>query len=298
MDIHQLKTFIAVAREGSITRASERVHLSQPAVSAHIKALEDALDVVLFERTARGMTLTSDGQRLLAKAEQALAAHQALVDEAARIKGGLHGTLRLGASASSDHAAVGRLLTTLAERCPDVDVTIVHGSSQAILAGLRAGSLDAGFYNEGAEPEADLHTLEVASFGVHVASSPGLFGSGARTPAKLDWSALVEVPWVYPTASSCCGHTAERLFAQHRARPKRIISIDRESMTRTLIASGIGVGLLHEATAKEAEARGEVDLLVASETRVRVMFAHLASRSDDPLLEAADAIMRGGSRAR
>ncbi len=66
MDLHQLKTFVTVAREGSITRASELLHLSQPAVSAHIKAIEDAFDLKLFDRKARGMTLTADGQRLLA----------------------------------------------------------------------------------------------------------------------------------------------------------------------------------------------------------------------------------------
>lgn len=89
MDLHQLKTFVAVAREGSITRASGLLHLSQPAVSAHIKAMEDTLGLSLFERTPRGMSLTPDGQRLLAKAEQTLAAHQELMAEATRTKGEL-----------------------------------------------------------------------------------------------------------------------------------------------------------------------------------------------------------------
>src|SRR5579859_4676017 len=79
MEIHQLRTFVAVAREGSITRASELLHLSQPAVSAHIKAMEEALGVTLFERTSRGMDLTTDGQRIRAKAEQTLGAHQELM---------------------------------------------------------------------------------------------------------------------------------------------------------------------------------------------------------------------------
>ncbi|WP_202901423.1 LysR family transcriptional regulator [Nitratireductor aquibiodomus] len=65
MDIQQLRTFVAVAREGSITRASERIHLSQPAVSAHIKAMEETLGLSLFERTPRGMILTGDGERCL-----------------------------------------------------------------------------------------------------------------------------------------------------------------------------------------------------------------------------------------
>ena len=58
MDIYQLRTFVTVARERSITRSSEVLHLSQPAVSAHIKALEDTLGLALFERTPRGKSLT------------------------------------------------------------------------------------------------------------------------------------------------------------------------------------------------------------------------------------------------
>src|SRR5689334_12480824 len=136
MDLHQLKTFVVVAREGSITRASELLHLSQPAVSAHIKAIEDSLEIALFERTPRGMSLTTEGKRLLAKAEQTLGAHQALIDEATRIKGRLAGKLRIGSGSNSNNEAVGRLLTGLSERCPDVEVTLKHGTSQEILSGL------------------------------------------------------------------------------------------------------------------------------------------------------------------
>ena len=57
MDIHQLKTFVVVAREGSITRASELLHLSQPAVSAHIKTIEDTLELTLFECPGFGVVL-------------------------------------------------------------------------------------------------------------------------------------------------------------------------------------------------------------------------------------------------
>lgn len=293
MDIHQLKTFVAVAREGSITRASELLHLSQPAASAHIKAIEDALGLTLFERTSRGMSLTRDGQRLLARAEQALAAHQELMDEATRIKGRLTGTLRLGAGSNSNVEAIGRLLTTLAERCPEVEVVLKHGTSVDILAGVRNGTLDAGFYNEAGEPDPELATLEVSCFRIHVVAPPGLVA--ASEPP--DWRALAELPWIYPTASACCGRTAEGLFRAHQIRPRRIISVDREDVTRALIARGTGVGLLHAETAKEAQGRGEVEFLFEAPTAVRVMFAHLASRAHDPVLMAATAIVRAASAA-
>ncbi len=291
MDIRQLETFVAVAREGSITRAAERVHLSQPAVSAHIKAIEDALGLTIFERTSRGMSLTGDGERLLAKAEKILAAQEELMSEATRIKGGLGGKLRLGAAANTSHEAIGVLLTTLSERYPQLDVTLRHGPSADIVAGIRDGSLDVGVYNEPDEPDGDLETLEVSQFRIHVAAPPGLVAVGE----PLDWSALAEVPWIYPTSSACCGRTAERLFLTHGIRPRRIVGVDREDLTRTLIAAGIGVGLLHAATAQQARARGQVELLFESPTPVRVLLAHLARRAGDPLWVATSAIMRAAA---
>jgi DNA-binding transcriptional LysR family regulator len=288
VEIYQLRTFVAVAREGSITRASEQLHLSQPAVSAHIKAIEDSLGLTLFERTPRGMSLTSDGERLLVKAEQTLGVHQELMEEAKRIKGQLTGRLRLGACGSSIKEAVGHLVTVLSERCPEVEVAVKHGTSQEILTGLRNGTLDAGYYNEAGESEPELTTVEVSRFGICLAAAPKL----VEISQPLDWNALADLPWIYPTASTCCGKTAELLFKTHEIRPRKIISIDREQVTRTLVAGGVGIGLLHADTANEARALGEVQLLFESPSSVRVLFAHLASRAQDPLVSAASSIVR------
>ena len=232
--------------------------------------------------------MTSDGQRLLTKAEQTLGAHQELMDEATRIKGRLTGRLRLGAGSNSNNEAVGKLLTNLSERCPEVEVAIKHGTSLDILAGIRNGTLDAGFYNEGGEPDPELTTVEVSRFSTYLVSPPGLIAMSA----PLDWEALARLAWIYPTSSACCGRTAEGLFTTHHIRPKKIISVDRESVTRTLIAGGLGVGLLHADTAVESQARGEVELLFESQNLVRVLFAHLANRAQDPLLNAATSIMQ------
>jgi len=288
MEIHQLRTFVAVAREGSITRASERLYLSQPAVSAHIKAIEETLGLTLFERTARGMILTVDGQRLLAKTEQTLGAHRELIEEATRIKGRLTGKLRIGGGSNSSSEPVGRLLMGLSERCPEVEVVLQHGTSLDILDGIRNGSLDAGFYNEPGAPDADLKTIDVASFAIYLAAPRG-FVDIAQPP---DWQALGEYPWIYPTCGqSCCGQAAENLFRRYQFRPRKTIGIDRESVTRTLIAGGVGIGLLHANTATQAQEDNEVDILCQAHESIRVLFAFLASRENDPLLDTASSIL-------
>lgn len=289
MEIYQLKTFVAVAREGTITRASEVLHLSQPAVSAHIKILEETLDLRLFERTARGMSLTTEGKRLLIKVEQMLRAHDQMLSEASRIKGDMAGKVRLGACGSLDSEAIGHLLTNFADRYPDVEVSLKHGTSAEILAGIQNGTLDAGYYNEARDADVELSTLEVSRFKVYLAASPGFVSR------PLDWEALSGFAWIYPTASACCALAAESLFELRQIRPRRVVSVDRENLTRTLIASGVGVGLLHERTAESAAERGEVELLAEAPKTVRVLFAHLKSRSEDPLFGALDAIVRDGA---
>ena len=288
MDLYHLKTFVAVAREGSITRAAEVVHLSQPAVSGHIKEIEDVLGLTLFERTSRGMALTADGDRLLAKAEQTLAAHRALLEEAARSKADLRGRLRLGAGSNSDNTAIGRLVATMSERFPQVEVTLRHARSAEVLAGLRNDTFDAGFYNEGAEPDRDLATIEVSRFKVFLVGTKG---------TTLDWKALANVPWIFPPSAACCGRAAEAFFEAHGVRPARIISVDTQVMIRTLVGSGLGVGLLHEDTAEEAQRAGELEVLAEAAAPVRVFFAYLASRARDPVLDAAAAIVRGRAGA-
>jgi molybdate transport repressor ModE-like protein len=293
MDLHQLRTFVTVAREGSITRASSLLHLSQPAASAHIKEMEDTLGVSLFERTARGMALTSAGQRLLAKAQQTLVAHDELLAEAKRSKGELTGRLRIGAGSNSNNEAIGRLLTVLAERCPGVEVTLKHQTSREVVTGIRQGELDAGLYNEPDSPPPDLTAVEVSQFAIYLVAAPGL------VPASrpLDWAAVAGVPWIYATESACCGHTAERIFSVHRFRPERIISTDRQEVTKTLVVSGIGVGLLHADAASAAERCGDLERLFEAERPVRVLFAHLASRAEEPLLATARSILQAGHGA-
>lgn len=288
MELHQLRTFVTVAREGSITRASEKLYLSQPAVSAHIKAIEEGLGIALFDRTARGMVTTRDGERLLAKAEQILGAHQALISEAASIKGSLTGKLRVGGGSNSISEPLGRLMMGMSTRCPEVEITLKHGSAIEILDGLRNGELDVGFYNEPAEPDGDLVTLEVGRFSIYLAAPAGSF-DGSKEP---DWQRLGDLPWIFPTCGpSCCGSAAEGLFLRYQFRPKRVIGVDRESVTRTLIAGGVGIGMLHADTASIARENHEVDIVCEAHNSVRVMFANLASRANDPIISAARTVL-------
>ncbi len=285
MEIYQLRTFVTVAREGSITRASELLFTSQPAVSAHIKALEEELDLVLFERTPRGMSLTRNGLRLLGKAEQLLNLQRDFIAEAKRIKNQLGGSLRLGSNREPSAQVLGKALARLSETCPALEITLSYGNSIEIAQAVRKGTLDAGLYIDGGEADAALEKFAVGGFDIHLAAPPGWVADTANP----DWPSLARLPWLCPATSSCCGRAAELLFAQHGFRPEKPISVDQENVTRTLIAGGVGIGLLHADTAHEAAAKGEVELLNVALQRARLVFAYQKERAQDPMLAAVAA---------
>jgi len=282
MEIYQLKTFVTIAREGTITRASDILCLSQPAVSAHIKALEDEIGFSLFERNARGMSLTPQGGKLLLTAERLLGLHRELVEQARQIRRGIGGQIRLGSNRAPSALLLGKLLSQIAEYFPDVDVHLQYGSSIEIERAIISSELDAGFFSDSGNETDELLKVQVDSFGVYLAAPPGWVDS----PAIPDWGALAQMPWICPAPQSCCGNVAEGLFHEHKFRPAKQIDVDQEKVTRSLIAGGVGVGLLHADTAMDASEKGELVLLGGEQRQVPVYFAVRTARQQEPLLAA------------
>ena len=145
MDLRILRYFLAVAEEGNITRASERLHVSQPALSTQLAALEDELGQKLFERGARGIELTEKGIALKRRADD-------LVDLAERIEaeikskdsGELVGTLSIGAGETPAFRFVARAAKELRRTNPRLNFSVSSGNGEDILAHLLEGTLDLG----------------------------------------------------------------------------------------------------------------------------------------------------------
>src|ERR1700722_4396671 len=97
MDLHQLRSFFAVARHRHFTRAAAELHIGQPAVSQHVRRLEAELGVRLLSRTTRSVELTEAGRMLLARADSALGEIDAGLAEIAEVRGLVRGRLNIGA---------------------------------------------------------------------------------------------------------------------------------------------------------------------------------------------------------
>ncbi|HVP88868.1 MAG TPA: LysR family transcriptional regulator, partial [Casimicrobiaceae bacterium] len=122
MEFSQLRAFVAIAKIGQLTRAAEKLHLSQPALSGQLKALEESLGLVLFERSSSGMTLTSGGRTLLPDAEKILDALEQLQLAARQLQGRTAGKLRLGTVLDPATLRVGEFLARAVETHPLIEV--------------------------------------------------------------------------------------------------------------------------------------------------------------------------------
>ncbi|MCX5388250.1 LysR family transcriptional regulator [Streptomyces sp. NBC_00083] len=143
-ELRRLRSFLAVAEERNFTRAAERLHIAQPALSRQIRQLEQELGVRLLDRTTHAVEPTEAGRLLMERGTE-------LCAEADRLWRDVHGfaasersTLTLGYSTSTGYGTAPALLAALTEHHPELTVTTRLLPTAAIVAGVTDGTLDAG----------------------------------------------------------------------------------------------------------------------------------------------------------
>jgi DNA-binding transcriptional LysR family regulator len=287
MELYQLRSFVAVAEAGHLTRAAEKLHISQPAVSAQIKALEDELELALFERTSSGMVLTCVGQRLLEDAERVLAAARALRNEAKALKGEVTGKVRVGTMSDAAFIRVGEFLSTTVDRYPLLQVELHHEITGAAFAKVRDGELDASFYyGELEHPSVERLRLRGSTYRV---AAPAAWASRV---ADADWSTIVLQPWIITPSISTHRMLLRTLFDKHGIEPTKVVEADQEPVMADLVVSGVGLSLMREEIALEKKAAGEVCLWRDVRLETTLWFIYLLARKDDPAIRALLGVLR------
>ncbi|QJI29356.1 LysR family transcriptional regulator [Pseudomonas sp. ADAK18] len=139
-DVLLLKTFVAVVDEGGFSRAAARLHLTQSAVSGHLRRLEDQVGKPLLARTTRSQQLTADGERLMAYARGILALNRDAWAELTR--SAFHGDLRIGVSEEFADARLLRDLQVFAADYPGIQIKVQVSIPGSLLALMKQGELD------------------------------------------------------------------------------------------------------------------------------------------------------------
>src|SRR5262245_50995221 len=120
MDLRRLRTFVTVAEQGTVSKASLHLRIAQPALSRQISDLEEELGVRLFDRIRRRLVLTSEGQQLLGDCRNVLGAVRLLGERAQQMKRGDSGVLRVAATPQTIEGVLSTFLHRYGKRCPNV----------------------------------------------------------------------------------------------------------------------------------------------------------------------------------
>lgn len=244
MELRQLRYFVAVARELNFTKAAEKLHLAQPALSRQVRQLEDELGVRLFERNSRGTNLTDAGgaflteaQALLAQSEQAIRVAQA-TGQSARDQ------LNVGYVWGLFHSIVPPALARFRNHLPNVSVHLFDMTATQQAQALAEGRLDVGFI--GFSDEADEASLPKRRVGIceFVAVLPKHHPSARKK--KISLAALAEDFFIviskdnYPGAARFVAEACEKAGF----RPRILQTAERGHTILSLVAGNCGVALL------------------------------------------------------
>ncbi|MGO9822050.1 MAG: LysR family transcriptional regulator, partial [Solirubrobacteraceae bacterium] len=260
MDLRQLRYLVALAEEGSFTRAAESVHIAQPAVSQQIRRLEEELGIVLVERTTRRVTLTEAGELLVVRARRILGELEAAESELQALSGMYAGHVTIGAMHTMGPVDLSLALALFSERHPNVLFTVREQSSEEMAEMLRVDELDLAFLSVTERIESrglGLHQLVSEELVVLLPRSHRL---GQRKQVVM--AELADEPFISFRAGA---RLRELLFAAGREahfEPRVTLESNESQRVRRLVSRGLGVAILPRS---DAEGPG-ADVAVATLT--------------------------------
>lgn len=253
LNLHHLRLFRAVAREGSLTGAARSLNISQSAVSTQIKILEAALGHDLFERVGRSLQLTEAGRIALDHADEIFRAadHLTATLKAAE---GQRRVLRIGALATLSRNFQMRFLEPLIGR-DDVEVVLRSGAQEQLLRGLQALALDVVLTNLAPARDADSPYLVQ-----RLDEQPvGLVGAPIRC-AGLHKASLADVlrdePVILPTPETSLRAGFDALLARLEIVPRIAAEADDMAMIRLLARADIGLAVIPPVVVQDELAAG------------------------------------------
>ena len=287
MEIYQLRAFVTVARIGHLTRAAEVLHVTQPAVSGQIKALEEELGIALFDRKPGRIVLTRAGERMLPEAEKVLEAAGALLAQARALQGEVSGALVIGTVGDPDSLRLGSLLGGLVSALPLLEIKTRAGDAEVLREAVASATLQAAFYI-GPHIPRDVSGLPLQSLHYRIAAP---FSFSQRV-LHAGWREIADMPWIGAPSTSHAQTLLRDLFARQGLLPNITLESDHTAAPQSLVRSGLGLALLREDIAVPMAAHDQV--VIWPHTRVSAMlsFIYPKAAEHDPVIVAALSVLR------
>jgi DNA-binding transcriptional LysR family regulator len=281
MDFVQLRAFVTVAKEGNLTRAAEKLHITQPAVSLQIKGLQEQLGINLFTRTSNGMVLTKEAVQLQGLAERLLQKEKEFRHVAMTLQNkskAITGNLGIGTILDPEFIRLGVFLKRLVELHPNLSTKLSHHMSGSVLQQIKQGKLDVGFYL--GDPGKGFHSLTLTNYTYSVIAPP----TWKNRIYGKSWQQLAKLPWIWTPPESIHHRLLTKLFADFKATPNKVALVDQESSMLDLVKSGIGLSLARKSIALSQSYTQGVSIAENRELHTELNFVCLEKRLHEPAI--------------
>lgn len=237
--IRELKTFLTVVRCGTFAGAGKQIGLTQSAVSAQIRNLEDSVGIVLFDRTGRTATLNSAGNRAVPLAESILELFSAIgMQEELE---GYRGELRIGAIGSVQACLMPEILLRLHNQAPGIEPKLVPGVSLNLLNQVDSGETDLAIIIR--PPFSLPKELEIEL----VRSEPFVLIAPKGVPLEDPLRMLAQHSFVRYDRSSFGGRLVTQFLRKHGIHPRQVLELDELDAIVKMVESGLGISLIPKA---------------------------------------------------
>ena len=236
MNVPQLRTLVAIAEAKGFASAAERLFVTPAAVSQQMRALEDELQVALFDRTTRPPRLNAHGVHIAERAREVLRTFDAFAEEA-RAPDELAGVLTLGCISGFSSNLIPMVLGNLRKRYPRLLVRIEEGQSTTLISQVRRRELDAAIVTEPLVPEPELEALPITTEPLIVVTPPDADVSS--------WSeALTALPFLRVNRLSGMGTLIDVTIRNAGLVVTDAMELDSSEVVLSMARAGLGAGVI------------------------------------------------------
>jgi LysR family nitrogen assimilation transcriptional regulator len=276
MDLKQLRTFLTIAETGSVTRASELLHIVQPAVSRQLRLLEEDFGTPLFQRGRQGMEPTEAGSILIERARHALRELDQARNEIRPVPGTLTGTVSVGLLPSTCDLLAGPLVSCLKERHPALQVSVTVGYAGHLEQWLEDGDVDVALLYD-VKPSSTRAIQMLVEERLYVVGSPN---SGLRVDRPVTLKEVVTHPLILPTPPHGIRILFEQACAAAGIKLRVTAQTNAMSVQKSLVMHNQGFTILPSVAIFEDIAQGRLSAAPITEPNLcrKVVLARRAGR--------------------
>jgi DNA-binding transcriptional LysR family regulator len=256
MTLAQLRTFCTVARLNSFSRAAEELHLTQPAVSAQVFALEEFLKVKLFDRVGKRISLSEAGRAVLKGGEEILGRVGEMRRELDELSGLRAGTLAIGASQVIGVYLLPRLLAAFRTAYPGIELSVEIEPARRIAELLASNEVDVALVGEGTPFNDERIAMKPVLHDDLILIVPVSHIFAQMKSVKL--ASLTEMPFIFPRRDSASSESVLEQLAGRGIRPLSVLELGNIGAVKRAVEAGMGVSIVSRMAVQHELADGRL----------------------------------------